>query len=115
MNRGALVRAIIFGTLLQLAMVITGHYVPFVAGLFMWGGMGISALAGFFYAARAKGSLPDSLIGGAIAGGVCALLGILVSYALGDVTPIVIVFGTLSSAATGLIGGGLARVLNTAK
>ena len=45
---------------------------------------------------------------GAIAGAACALIGIVISYLLGDVTAAVIAFGTLSSAVTGAIGGWLA-------
>lgn len=116
MNRSALIRAVFFGTVLQLAMVLAGHFVPFVRdNVFMWGGMGISLIAGLVYAWAAKGSLGDSLIGGAIAGAVCALLGIVVSVALGDTQVLILAFGTLSSAVTGLIGGGIGRVLNTAK
>lgn len=115
MNRSALVRATAIGTVLQLAMVIAGHYVPFIKdNLFMWAGMGFSALAGLIYAATARGgSLGVNMLGGAVAGGVCALVGILVSFALGDVPAIVIAFGTLSSVVTGLIGGGIGKVVTS--
>ena len=46
-----------------------------------------------------------------LAGGLCALLGIVVSWLLGDVQPIILVIGTLSSAAGGLIGGAIGKVL----
>ena len=50
MNTKALANATIAGTVLQLVMVVSGHFVPFIAlHVFMWGGMGISALAGFLY------------------------------------------------------------------
>ena len=49
-------------------------------------------------------------VGGLIAGGLCAFIGICVSYALGDVTAIILAMGTLSSAVTGAIGGWLGRL-----
>ena len=40
-----------------------------------------------------------------MAGGICAFVGILVSYFLGDVPAAVLGFGTASSAVTGALGG----------
>jgi hypothetical protein len=99
-------RATLIGTLLQVAMVVAGHYSAFVAlHVFMFGGMAISAIAGFLYARQAaKGYGPDAL-GGAIAGAVCALIGIAVSVGLGDTAPAILAIGTVSSAVTGAIGG----------
>jgi len=92
------------GTVLQLAMVIAGHFVPAVAALFAIGGMAISAIAGVLYG-RTAATLGGGALGGALAGGECALIGIAVSCALGDVDAMVLVFGTIASAVTGLIGG----------
>jgi hypothetical protein len=47
-----------------------------------------------------------------VAGGVCAFVGILVSYLLGDVAAAVLGFGTASSAVTGAIGGLVGKVLS---
>lgn len=106
MNSRALVVASVLGTVLQLAMVIAGHSNPSIAALFAVGGMGISLIAGLLYALFAKGGRASSLAaGGAIAGGVCALIGIAVSCALGDVVPLILLVGTASSAVTGAIGG----------
>ena len=102
-DRPALIRATALGTALQLAMVVTGHYVASVAMLFGPLGVAISILAGVLYARRAGAASPAA--GGALAGGLCALLGIAVSFALGDVTALILAFGTLSSAVGGLIGG----------
>jgi LytS/YehU family sensor histidine kinase len=107
-----LLYAIIAGTLLQLAMVLTGHSVRSVANLFAVGGMTISLLAGVLYAMLARhGEAVPALVGGLVAGGVCALIGILVSYFLGDVTAAVIAFGTISSAVAGALGGWLTSFL----
>lgn len=103
--------AIAIGTVLQLAMAIAGHFVPFVAEhVFMFGGMGISALAGLIYG-RAASFYGAAALGGAIAGGVCAVVGIAVSVLLGDTAAMVLAFGTLSSAVTGALGGLAGRAL----
>ena len=106
MNGGRSVqRAVVVGTILQLAMVLAGHWVPEVAALFGPLGMAISLAAGWL-AARWGGSRgADAARDGAIAGGVCAFIGILVSYALGDVSLALLLLGTLSSAVAGALGG----------
>lgn len=111
MNRKALFNATVIGTVLQLVMVVVGHFVPAVAAQFAIVGILISLVAGLLYARAAKGAWSDSLLGGVIAGGLCALLGIVVSVLLGDVPPIILVIGTLSSAAGGLIGGAIGKLL----
>lgn len=111
MNRSALIRATLIGTVLQLLMVISGHFVPAIAGLFAVVGMLISLVAGLLYARAAKGSWGDSVIGGLIAGGVCAFLGILVSYLLKDVPVDILWMGTLGSAIAGLVGGVIGKLV----
>ena len=111
MNRKALINATVIGTVLQLIMVLAGHWVPAVANLFAIVGILISLVAGLLYARAAKGSWSDSLIGGAIAGGVCALLGIAVSFLLGDVTASILLLGTVSSAVGGVVGGAIGKLL----
>ena len=111
MNRKALINATVIGTVLQLIMVLAGHWVPAVANLFAIVGILISLVAGLLYARAAKGSWSDSLIGGAIGGGVCALLGIAVSFLLGDVTASILLLGTVSSAVGGVVGGAIGKLL----
>jgi hypothetical protein len=102
----ALVRVTLTGTILQLAMVIAGHYDPTVKQCFGWGGMLISTIAGFIFGrAKAIDDRKSAAIGGLAAGGICALLGILESYWLKDVPAWVIGVGTLGSALSGAIGG----------
>lgn len=98
------------GTVLQLTMVVAGHFVPAVAALFAVGGMAISAITGVLYG-RGAPTFAGGALGGAIAGGACALIGIAVSCALGDVDAMVLLFGTLASAVTGLIGGMAGRLV----
>jgi hypothetical protein len=114
MSRSALINATIVGTLLQLAMVVSGHFNTGIASLFGVLGTTISLVAGVLFALWAKQpTLGSSAIGALLAGGICALLGILVSYFLGDVTATIIVFGTLGSAVAGAIGGAVAHMVTS--
>jgi hypothetical protein len=111
LNRRALAMASLVGTVLQIAMVVAGHANKSIAGLFAVGGMGFSLIAGVLYVMYARGSEPSSpVLGGLIAGAVCALIGIAVSYLLGDVPVTLLALGTLSSAVTGAIGGLVGRL-----
>ena len=111
MSAKAMIPALVLGTLLQVAMVVIGHYTVAVASLFAPLGMAISLIAGFLYARWARGSRRDSVLGGAIVGGVCAVIGIVVSHALGDVPVSLLFLGTLSSVFTGAIGGLIGEVV----
>ena len=111
MNIRTLIMATGIGLVAQLAMVICGHFVPAISQGFAVGGVVISLLAGLIYVRFHRAGWGDALIGGAIAGGVCAFLGIAVSCLMGDVTPGVLLFGTLGSAVGGLIGGAVGRAL----
>src|SRR5215210_4966509 len=106
MSSRSLVIASLVGTVLQVAMVVAGHTSPAIAGMFAVGGMGLSLLAGFIYARLARPATKGSAaVGGLAAGAICAFLGILVSYLLGDVPASLLALSTLSSAVTGAIGG----------
>lgn len=112
MNRKALINATVIGTVLQLAMIVAGHFIPFVKdNVFMLGGLAISLVAGLLYARAAKGAWPDSLIGGLIAGGVCALIGIAASVAWGDTAQSILLIGTAGSAVAGAVGGAIGKLL----
>jgi hypothetical protein len=111
MNTRALSVATAVGTMLQLAMVLAGHSNKSIAALFAVVGVSISLVAGILYALSAKGGSISSLaVGGLVAGGLCALIGIVVSYALGDVPAFILAVGTLSSAIGGAIGGAIGKV-----
>ena len=105
----ALRNATAAGAVLQLAMVIAGHWVEFIrTNGFAVGGMAISLAAGVLFARAARVPRGRAAGGGAVAGGACALIGIAVSFALGDVPALILVVGTASSAVTGAIGGAVA-------
>ncbi|HEY8257395.1 MAG TPA: hypothetical protein VIG08_07045 [Gemmatimonadales bacterium] len=108
----ALVKSTVVGTILQLAMVIAGHYSPAIANQFAAGGMTISGIAGLLFALwSGKPGTGAAAGGGVVAGGVSAFLGILVSHLLGDVPASVLGFGTAGSAVTGAIGGVIGKLL----
>jgi hypothetical protein len=107
----ALVKSTVVGTILQLIMVLAGHYSPAVANQFATGGLVISALAGVLFSVwRRPASGTAAAAGGVIAGGVSAFLGILVSYLLGELQPSVLVFGTAGSIVSGAMGGVLGKL-----
>ena len=113
MNPKLILTTLAVATFVQLAMVVVGHYVPFVKNnVFALGGMGISLVAGLAYAKLAGEGWVPSLTGGALVGGACALIGIGVSLLLKDVPPMVLALGTLSSTVTGAIGGAIGKLLS---
>lgn len=100
------------GLAAQLAMVVAGHYVAFIKdNVFAIGGMVISLIAGLLFARLARAAWGASLIGGLIAGGVCATLGIAVSVGLQDTLPMILLIGASGSAVAGLLGGAVGKVL----
>ncbi|MEO8030129.1 MAG: hypothetical protein ABJC74_07285 [Gemmatimonadota bacterium] len=108
-----LIRATVIGTILQLIMVVAGHYVIAVKEWFAIGGTGISAVAGLLYALWARNDRSAGAIkGGAVAGGVSAFLGIAVSCLLKDVGPMILLIGTGASAIGGVVGGLVGKFLN---
>jgi peptidoglycan/LPS O-acetylase OafA/YrhL len=115
MDRNALVTATVIGLVLQLAMVVGGHYSPVIKALFAVGGMGFSLIAGLVFAIsrarRARGGWSPDLTGGALAGGICALVGIAVCVLLGDAPASLLLLGTISSVVTGAIGGAIGKLI----
>jgi peptidoglycan/LPS O-acetylase OafA/YrhL len=112
MNSRAVLLGMIVGAVLQIAMVLAGHSNPAVANLFAVGGMAFSFVAGLavaIFSRRTTSSAASLAAGGAIAGGACALIGIFVSYMLGDVPATLLALGTASSVVTGSIGGALGK------
>ncbi len=112
LNARAVSQATLVGTVLQVAMVLGGHYSPGIARLFAVGGMGFSLVAGVLYGLLVpRGGRGGIVLGGVLAGAACAFLGILLSRALGDVPTSLLLLGTCSSAVTGGLGGALSLLL----
>lgn len=106
MNTKALIQALIVATVLQLAMVLTGHWVVFVKdNLFAGLGTGISIAGALMYVLTDRPGWLWGGIGGAIAGGVSAAIGIVVSHMLGDVPESTLYIGTTASTVAGLVSG----------
>jgi len=109
---GCMVKWTIVATVVQLAMVIAGHYVLFIKeNVFALGGMGISLLFGAVWARAGATGKGHAAWGGGVVGGVCALIGIAVCVALGDTEAAVLAFGTAGSFVAGVIGGLVAYVV----
>jgi hypothetical protein len=111
MHTPRLLTATLIGSVAQIAMVVAGHLNPDIKGGFMVGGLSLSFIAGAVYAARAHLSWGSAIAGGVIAGGLSALLGIAVSFLLGDVPAALLALGTAGSMVTGLVGGVAGRAL----
>jgi hypothetical protein len=101
----ALWRATLIGTVLQVSMVVAGHYAPAIKSLYAPGGMLISGAAGWLFGRLSGSGRGVSAVGGLFAGAACAFLGILESFYLGHVPASLLLLGTASSAVTGAIGG----------
>jgi hypothetical protein len=108
-SQGALTKATLVGTALQLAMVLAGHYsAPIRESGFAIIGTGIAAVTGFLFSRWAgRGARMGSATGGAIAAGVGGFIGTIVSAVLGDVPGQTIGVGTISSVVAGLAGGAI--------
>ncbi|HTI67799.1 MAG TPA: hypothetical protein VL460_09685 [Caulobacteraceae bacterium] len=111
MDRKALQVAAVTGAVAQVLLVLAGHFVVFIAdNLFALGGLAIAAAAGVIYARRAAPG--PILLGGAVAGGLGAAVGIALSALLGDVPWSLILLGGLAGAVAGAAGAGVRRALS---
>jgi len=98
--------AAVTGIMLQITMVVIGHYIPWVrVNAWEFGTMMISGLAGLFYARDFAKGYARGAIGGAIAGGTSGLIGVSAANILGDVWLIAVPFGAAITVLTGAIGG----------
>jgi hypothetical protein len=114
-DRRALLQAAGIGLLGELAMVFGGNVNAGIAQMFPTLGTSISGVAGLLYPLFRRGlSMKQAAGGGALAGGSAAVIGILVSYLLGDVPLSVVAIGGGMSTVAGAIGGVIGRLL-TAK
>jgi hypothetical protein len=109
-----LVRSTLVAGLLQIGMVVGGHFTPQIARLFAAGGMSISAVGGILCALWTAGAPTAAATAkdGAIAGGLSALIGIAVSFLLGDVPARTLAIGTTASVVAGILGGFVGRAVS---
>jgi hypothetical protein len=111
LGRDGLIIATTVGLILQFAMVIAGHYSIPVKNGFAVGGMLFSLVAGLVYIRLAPGGWAGACLGGAIAGGLCAIIAIALSVSLKDVPAQILWLGTSASVVTGVIGGAIGKVI----
>ena len=99
-------RATTVGILLQITMVVLGHYIAWVANnVFLFGWIFIAGVAGLLYARDLDRGWKRGALGGIVAGTVSAAIGVLVSVGFRDTPASLIPFAVLTSALTGAIGG----------
>jgi hypothetical protein len=97
-------RYVIIATILQVAMVVAGHFNEFVLlNLSAILGVGIPLVVAFFYG-RHVVSGKTAMWGGVVIGFVGAFVGIALAILMGDQTAALLAFGPASSAVTGVIG-----------
>jgi hypothetical protein len=95
----ALQRAILVGTLFQVVAVVIAHFSLWIeTHALLFGGMMISATIGYLYAQDVARGYAKGACGGAVAGGLCAVIGIAPSVLLGDMTLKMLGVRTLISA-----------------
>ena len=112
MNTRTLTTSLAIFTVLQLAMVLAGHWIPMVKdSLFAPLGTFLSLLGGFEFARRARPGIGNGVVGGLVVGGLSGLIGIIVSYVLGDVPVSTLWIGTAASVVGGLIGGAVGGLI----
>src|ERR1700741_733463 len=86
-DKPALPRANLVGPFLQLVAVLIAHFSQWIeTHAFLFAGMMILATMGYLYAQAVSRGYAKGAYGGAIAGGVCAFIGIATSVILGDLT-----------------------------
>jgi hypothetical protein len=104
----ALRRGVLVGTPLQMLTVTLGHFSGLLAVHeigFLFACMMISATVGYLYAQDVATGYLRGAYGGAIAGGICALVGLAVSVPLDDMSPVILIQRSLICVLTGAVGG----------
>jgi general stress protein CsbA len=99
-------RTLIVGIVLQLALAAASHYVAYIARYyFLFGGMMISATAGYLYGMGSGKGYFSGATGGAVVGGLCALIGVGASVLMHDAARTAIPLFTAICVLTGAVGG----------
>lgn len=91
--------------ILQVLMVIAGHYSPAVLNLSAILGTGIPFAVALWYGVAEKPAYGEASKGGFVIGLVGAVVGVLVAILMGDQPWSLFAFAPLSSGVTGLLGG----------
>lgn len=99
-----MMRFVWIALVLQLAMVLAGHWVEAVLLLSGPLGVGIPFLVALWYGATRPTTMGQAAGGGFVIGLVGAAVGVLVAILLGDQGWILMTFAPLSSAVAGALG-----------
>lgn len=102
---------VVAGVVLQVAMVVTGHFLEAV--LMMSGilGVGIPFALGLAYGASRAPDAKEASRDGFLIGLVGAFVGVIVAILLGDQTWALLSFAPVSSGLTGLLGAVIGRLI----
>ena len=106
---------VVAGVVLEVAMVVTGHYVQAVLLLSGSLGVGIPFLLGLLYGAGRKLTVKEASTDGFLIGAVGAFVGVLVSILLGDQAWSLLTFAPVASGVTGLLGAVIGRLVPGAR
>lgn len=105
-------RFVWMGVVLQVAMVVAGHFEERILLLSGILGTGIPVVLGLWYGATVPRGYREALKGGFLVGFVGAVVGVLVAIALGDQPWMLLTFAPLSSGITGVLGAGIGAALS---
>jgi hypothetical protein len=112
MGNSTVVKATVIGTVLQVLMVVCGHYVPQIAALFPVMGTLIGGITGWLATSTTPRLTAGAAAGsGLVSGVVAGTLGTLVSVFLGDVPMSTVGIAAASTAVLGAVGGLLGRMM----
>jgi hypothetical protein len=118
MEKRAFRRAVALGTVLQVLMVLLGLAVPSLEqeNLYPIVGTLLALLAGFLFARWAPGStFKPALVGGALAGGLSSLVGVLLVALTGPADASTVLVATVTGFVAGGIGGFFGRLFGQAR
>lgn len=99
------------GAAVQLALALLGHWVEPVASWFGVLGPVTALTIGLLFAYSSRPGFVRAATGGAIAGGLGGVAGVLLAWLLGHVTLLLVGFGAGVAAAAGGLGGLLGQLV----
>lgn len=97
-------RFVVMGIVLQLAMVVGGHFHDGILNLSGILGTAIPFVLGIWYGLTVPRGMGEASKGGLIIGIVGAFIGVVAAILMGDQTWMLLTFAPLSSGVTGLLG-----------
>jgi hypothetical protein len=99
-------RATFVGVVIQIAMVVAWHFLPWLHGYYyLLALLMIAATAGYVYAADTGGGFFVGATAGAIVGGICGFVALLLTVMLHDIARNFIPLDTAFCVLTGAVGG----------